>query len=433
MKRRNLANSNASYTINRLQGQRAETPKVTSTRFSVGFYLRNGLLTPEKECSIYMDLSYGRRRRLGFATGYFCLPADFDSSTGIVKGNDDMTRLLAMIKSKAIECYTDMKLTKRAIDLQIIKAYSLDIEIEGVPTATQCLERFWLEEIEGKRKVGDVENSTCRRLKAWNRHVSDFILERHGKRVALSAITPADAQACLLWLRDKKQHSNNVAMRIVSHFKRVLNFAVANEWIQRNPFLMFRRKMENKRQESLTVGELEAIKALKFASDVLEQVRDIFVFSCHTGLAYNELSSLTPAHIKVADDKLCIFQARDKTHKRTINEAYIPLGYDTLAILEKYRQHPVCLKKGVCLPVQANQRVNAYLKQIQHVAGIKKRLTTHTARRTFATHRINEGFAPVIVSAMMAHGDISTTMKYYAKVSPEAVVREFERVKTKNG
>ncbi|MEI7586466.1 site-specific integrase, partial [Runella sp.] len=202
-----------------------------------------------------------------------------------------------------------------------------------------------------------------------------------------------------------------------------------------NPFMMFRKKMENKRQESLTVEELNAIKEIKFASDVLDQVRDIFVFSCCTGLAYNEVSKLTPAHIKVADGKLCIFQARDKT-RRTNNEAYVPLGYDALEILNRYNEHPVCLRKGVCLPVQANQRVNAYLKQIQHLAGIKKRLTTHTARRTFANHRINEGFEAVVVSAMMAHSDVSTTMRYYAKVSPEAVVREFQRIrdtKTKNG
>lgn len=433
MKRRNLVNSKTSHAINRLDRQNSEKPRISSKQLNIGFVLRNAHLTPDEFCKIYIVLCYGSRRRLAYSSGLSCKPADFNSETGIIKGNPDATRLLAAMKAKASECGSDMRLTGRAIDLQIIKAYSLDIEIEGIPTVTECFDRFWNEVIQVQLKVGDIEPSTCRRLKAWQGHLLAFVLVRYGNRVALSTVTPADAQACLLWLREKKGHSNDVAMRIVSHFKRVLDFAVANEWIQRNPFMMFRKKMENKRQESLTVDELKAIKELKFASDVLEQVRDIFVFSCLSGLAYNEVSKLTPAHITPVNGKLCIIQARDKTRRKTNNAACVPLGYEALGILERYSTHPVCLKKGVCLPVQANQRVNAYLKQVQHVAGIKKRLTTHVARRTYATHFINEGGAVAILSASMAHSDISTTMRYYAKVSPEAVVREFQRIKTKNG
>lgn len=436
MKRRNLVNSKTSHAINRLDRPNSEMPRISSKQLNIGFVLRNAHLTPDEFCKIYIVLCYGSRRRLAYSSGLSCKPADFNSETGIIKGNPDATRLLAAMKTKASECGSDMRLTGRAIDLQIIKAYSLDIEIEGIPTVTECFDRFWNEVIQVQLKVGDIEPSTCRRLKAWQGHLLSFVLVRYGNRVALSTVTPADAQACLLWLRENKGHSNDVAMRIVSHFKRVLDFAVASEWIQRNPFMMFRKKMENKRQESLTIKEVEAIQNVKFASDVLDQVRDIFLFSCYTGLAYMEGSKLTPAHITDINGQHCIIQVRDKIRKRTNLPSIVPLGTEASEILERYRTHPVCLKKGVCLPVQANQRVNAYLKQIQQVAGIKKRLTTHTARRTFSTYYLNAGMPLTSVSAMLGHSDTATTTRHYTTVNPETVVRDFQSIrdnKTKNG
>lgn len=431
MKGHKLANSRISHTINRLDRQNAERKSVKRRRFHIGFVLRNAHLTPNEDCMIYVDLYYGSRHRLAYSTGFKSKPVNFDSSTGIIKGNPNDTRQLAAIKAKADECYTDMKLTGRVIDLQIIKAYSLDIEVEGIPTATECFNRFWMEIVEAQLKVGDVQESTCRGLKVKHAHILEFIEYRYGKRVALSTIVPADAQACLLWLKDNKKQSNDVAMRIVSHFKRVLDFALANEWIQRNPFIMFRKKMENKKGECLTPKEVEAIESAKFASDVLDQVRDIFLFQCYTSLAYQEVKSLIPALITEVSGHKCILQIRDKTIKKG-TPSIVPLGTEALEILERYRTNPICLSKGVCLPVQANQRINAYLKQIQHIAGLKKRLTTHVARRTAGTHYLNEGLPLTSVSAMLGHHDTSTTMRYYATVNPETVVRDFQSIRKNN-
>ncbi len=220
-------------------------------------------------------------------------------------------------------------------------------------------------------------------------------------------------------------------MRITAHFKTVLEFAMANEWIQRNPFMMFRKKMENKRQESLTLNEVAAIENAVFASDVLEQVRDFFLFSCYTGLAYNEVRTLSPSHITTVNGQHCIIQAREKIKEKTNQASIVPLGIEALEILERYREHPLSLKKGVCLPIQANQKVNTYLKHIQNITGLKKRLTTHVARRTAATYYLNEGMPLTSVSAMLGHSDTRTTTRHYATVNPETVVRDFQAIVNK--
>ncbi len=429
MKRPKLKNSPISHAVNRLEKQKAKkSTSVRSLRFEVTFFQRNSQSTPDKPCSIYAMFNYGSHKRLPFSTGISCKPQHFDASTATIKTNPQHSKVLTAIKTKANECFADLKLTGRPIDLQLIKAYALGMEIEGVPNVNQCLGIFWVEIIVAKHKLGDLKKGSFLKLRSWHTHLTDFIEERHGQRPTLTAIVPADAQACLLWLRNKKGLSNDVAMRITSHLKRVLEFATANEWIQRNPFMLFRKKMENKRQESLTPNEVAAIETAAFASDVLEQVRDFFLFQCYTGLAYKEVQTLTPAHITTVNGQNCIIQVREKIRKKTNQASVVPLSIEALEILERYREHPLSLKKGVCLPIQANQKVNTYLKQIQHIAGIKKRLTTHVARRTAATYYLNEGMPLTSVSAMLGHSDTRTTTRHYATVNPETVVRDFQAI-----
>lgn len=431
-KRVKIHNSQISHAVNRYARQNATKPKASKTvTFNVSFFQREARSRPHKKCAIYMRLYNGRINKEQFSVGISCKPCQFEQSTASIKDDPNGTKLLATIKAKAIECYTDLKLTNRPIDLRVIKAYALGDTIEGVPNIGECFQKFWNEVVENQLKAGELQVNTRRGLKVKHNHLLKFIEERHGSHAHLSIIVPADAQACVLWLKKNKDLSNDVAMRITAHFKRVLEYATANEWIQRNPFMLFRKKMENKRKESLTLKEVTAIENAVFASEVLNQVRDIFLFSCYTSLAYQELSTLSPSHITEVNGQSCILQVRDKIKNKTNLPSIIPLRSEALEILKRYRQHPVCIKKGVCLPVQANQKVNTYLKHIQHIAGLTKRLTTHVARRTAATLYLNDGMPITSVSAMLGHSDLRTTTQHYTTVNPETVVRDFQEVVSK--
>lgn len=112
-------------------------------------------------------------------------------------------------------------------------------------------------------------------------------------------------------------------------------------------------------------------------------------------------------------------------HRRKASSiSNIPLLPVPLAILEKYREHPVCIKKGCCLPVMCNQKMNSYLKEIADFCGIKKNLTTHMARHSFASQIcLSQGVPIETVSKAMGHRNISTTQRY-AKVTDEKVDRD---------
>ena len=132
-----------------------------------------------------------------------------------------------------------------------------------------------------------------------------------------------------------------------------------------------------------TDDELQTLMKKKFTIPRLELVRDIFVFACFTGLAFSDVATLSGENL--VQDNLgdwWIRKGRVKLeHRRKASSiSNIPLLPVPLAILEKYREHPVCIKKGCCLPVMCNQKMNSYLKEIADFCGIKKNLTTHVAR-----------------------------------------------------
>lgn len=152
----------------------------------------------------------------------------------------------------------------------------------------------------------------------------------------------------------------------------------------------------------------------KFEIERLERIRDIFVFSCYTGLAYIDIKNLKKAHIsKGFDNKLWINTKRQKTDVQTV----VPLLDVAQTILYKYKGLP----DGVLLPIPTNQKTNAYLKEIADVCGINKNLTFHLARHTFATTiTLSNGVPIETVSKMLGHTDIKTT-QIYARITNEKI------------
>jgi len=137
----------------------------------------------------------------------------------------------------------------------------------------------------------------------------------------------------------------------------------------------------------------------------LQQVQDMFIFCCYTGLAYQEMSALTEQHIKIGfDGNLWIEMYRQKTKSKIA----VPLLPKAKELLKQYNNE---------LPVISNQKFNSYLKEIAQVVGINKRITHHTARKTFASTVLLYNDVPMeIVSELLGHSSIKITQSYYTKV-----------------
>jgi integrase len=209
-------------------------------------------------------------------------------------------------------------------------------------------------------------------------------------------------------------------------FKRFTNVALTYGWLERNPFAGYTIKTREKERGYLTQDEIEAISAKNITIPRIEQVRDIFIFSCYTGLAYADVKKLTAEHLTNGiDGQKWIVTNRTKTDKRSA----IPLLPQALVILEKYKAH--IEQTGMLLPVLSNQRMNSYLKEVGDICGITKVLTFHLARHSFATSiALTNGVPIETVSKMLGHTNLKTT-QIYAKVVDTKISQDMERLKEK--
>lgn len=177
----------------------------------------------------------------------------------------------------------------------------------------------------------------------------------------------------------------------------------------------------------LTKGELERMSRKKFGVERLDQVRDVFLFSCYTGLAYVDVHQLKRSEIITGiDGGLWIHTHRQKTDALS----RIPVLLHALSIIKLYENHPECMVKDTLLPVMTNQKMNAYLKEIADLCRINKVLT-HIARHTFATTvTLNNGVSFETVAKMMGHTSIKTT-QIYAKVMNHKISSDMQQLQKK--
>src|SRR5690606_4221925 len=144
-----------------------------------------------------------------------------------------------------------------------------------------------------------------------------------------------------------------------------------NGWLDKDPFRNYTSRLKKVERPFLSKEELQKIASKEFGAERLEQVRDIFLFCCYTGLAYADVQKLNPNCIRPGVDGLdWIFVKRTKTGTPTS----VPLLPEALSILRRYQEHPQCLNAGRLLPVSSNQKMNAYLKEIADVCGINKKI-----------------------------------------------------------
>ena len=213
----------------------------------------------------------------------------------------------------------------------------------------------------------------------------------------------------------------------MKHTKIIL-ICIANGWLNNDPFVKYKPKVKAVRRDFITSDELYLMSKKKFFNDRIDQVRDIFLFSCYTGLAYADVKKLKSEEIITGHDgQKWIFTSRQKTD----TDSRIPLLPQAATIMHKYIDHPQCVEKGLLLPVLSNQKMNTYLKEIADVCGISKELTYHIARHTFATTvTLGNGVSIESVSKMLGHTNIRTT-QHYAKILDQQVSQEMVKLSKK--
>ncbi len=199
-------------------------------------------------------------------------------------------------------------------------------------------------------------------------------------------------------------------MKHLERFKKMLNLSIRLEWLVKNPFDNFQFRFEKNERQYLSKRELQLVETTEFTNSSLQKVKDVFIFSCYTGLSYIDLKELTIHQIiKGIDGSNWIYTKREKTDE-TVK---VPLLSQAQNIMDRYGDS---IKDEFLFPVFSNQKVNKYLKEIMLQLKIRKNITFHSARHTFATTvTLSNGVPIETVSKLLGHTKLSTT-QIYARV-----------------
>ena len=280
-----------------------------------------------------------------------------------------------------------------------------------------------------KLERGDICKSTFLRWKRCEKYLSEFLTHREGVAdIPIKKLTSGMIDDFEHFLRVNKENGNNAAVKYIRYLKKVTRVAIANKWLSEDPFINKRYTRTVANREALTEKEVKSIMALNLtALPRLEQVRDIFIFCCFTGLAFVDISTLTRNQIIEDEHGECWIR---KKRQKTDELSCIPLLDIPRRIADKYKNHPTVIAKGVVLPVISNQRMNSYLSEIATLAKVHKHLTTHIARHTFATVSLRNHVPLETISKMLGHSDIQTT-QIYAKMVEEAISEDMRKMRAK--
>ncbi len=260
---------------------------------------------------------------------------------------------------------------------------------------------------EAHKLIGkDFVEITWRRYETMKRYLGELIKQKYDvDDLPLSDFTGEVIRAYEVYLKTEKDLCQNTLIRYMKALKKITNRCIANDWIKNDPF--------------------DRIYNCNPGSKRREVIKDMFLMSAFTGLAFTDVSQLTDEHIVTDNDgNKWIRKPRQKT-KQMSN---IPLLDVPLAIIEKYRGDKKAAKKGVLLPIPCNQVMNRYLKEIAEICKINKHLTMHTARHTYATLCLSQGVSLKNVSQMLGHASVKMTERY-ARVLDSSILRDINAIR----
>lgn len=382
---------------------------------SVKFFARTSRANEEGKAPVHMRIQIGIQR-LDMHTKIYVSPEDWSSQGGIIKSNcNDAKRVNKQLEGFKLKAFD----------------YQRELMTEGKEVTMDNMKAKWYgTSLERPRMLMDVFKQHNEQMKALvNSEFSPLTLERYETSfrhtqaymkwkfkvddIDIKKLNYEFISDYEFWLKSKRKCDHNTSVKYLSNFKKIVHICIKNGWLERDPFVGFKMTKREVERPFLVQEELKRIIDKQFVATRMNQVKDIFIFCCYTGLAYADVEKLTREEITTGiDSEKWIWTSRQKTDTAT----RIPLLSQALEILDRYKDDPQCAIKGRLLPVLSNQKMNTYLKEIADACDITKKMTFHTARHTFATTvTLSNGVPIETVGKMLGHRNLKTT-QHYARI-----------------
>jgi site-specific recombinase XerD len=402
-----------------------------SQSFQLLFFLKQSRSRVKGPQMIYLRITVaGQRAEL--STQRSCDPAKWNTGAGRLHGTKAEVRslnaYLDTLQAKVYEAHRVLWEKGETITATALKQHVKG----GHEQQRLILEIFEKHNEKLAQLVGrDFSPATLKRYKTSLEHTRHFIFWKYKlPDLEITRLNYEFIAEFAFWLKTVRHCNHNSTMKYLGNFKKIVLLCIKSGWLLRDPFAGFKLSKREVERPYLSEGELQQMAAKTFPSERLGYVRDVFLFSCFTGLAYADVKKLQRTEITTGvDGSPWIFTHRQKTH----TSSRIPLLPFSLSILEKYKDHPQCVREGRLLPLLSNQKMNAYLKEIAEVCGIQKKLTFHIARHTFATTvTLTNGVPIETVSRMLGHKNLRTT-QHYAKILDQKVGEDMQLLRQKLG
>ncbi len=398
-------------------------PQLLNIRFS--FLCRSTRSNADGKNLIVLRVSYRSERRDLF-TGLYCNSKDWDASLGRLKHlNKQASALnnnLELIKRKAHDTFEQFKYSGLDFTLDEL----LD-KLKGKEERPMLLMDYLEEEkTRIQKRLGvDITPATCDKYKRSAAHVQHFLLtEFKVKNYALQRLDGPFLEKYFQYLRATRGISHNTAVKYVVFFKTILMPAIRSGAVKNDAFWEVKLKQKPVFKGYLTREEIDQLTQVTLASKDLDRIRDIFLFSCYTGLAYSDVKQLSRHHI-LKDGEGDGYFIR-KPRQKTGQESIIPLLSAARRILQKYSLTPDF--RDFHWHVSANQKMNQRLKTIGAEAKLSKELHMHLARHTFATTiTLSNGVPIESVSSMLGHASLKQT-QHYAKIISKKLQGDMQKI-----
>ncbi len=384
----------------------------TSATFSILFWI-NTSRTKENQAELYARITVNQKR-VNFSLKRKAEINSWNKYKSRVKPSDPnatlTNRYLNQVQNQLFQCYQELKAENQLITPQAIKARYFG-EDQNHKTLNELM-TYHNETMRNK-----LNEATMRHYKTSQNYLKKFVKTHYkSSDIFLKDLNYAFVINFEMFLRTYKPRDHqrkighNTIMKHIQRLRKMVTMAYHLEWIDRDPFIRFKPTFEKHQREFLNETELQRIE--NFSSDFkrLILVKDLFIFSCYTGIAYVDIMHLTKDNILIGiDGNKWIITKRQKTG----NPIKIPILDKAQKLIDKYKNNIRADVTGTLFPVLSNQKLNSYLKEIADICGIKKNLTFHMARHTFATTvTLTNGVPIETVSKLLGHTKLATTQIY---------------------
>ncbi len=363
-------------------------------------------------CPIYCRITINKQRR-EFSIGYNVLPSHWKKQRVLSK-----YYMSEQINLKMKEITADLHSIHNSLDMEEITAERIRNEYCAINNRTIKMREIAQSYLATQKKRTTFTKNPLSKssYNTYRNMVYKFLswLESVGQK-------NLEAENINVLFMDRyrshlmSHHSHNFSVKCMAKIKELFAFAEKEELIEQNNLSHWeipKRKFDE--VAYLTDDELQRIEKLKCStSKVLEKVRDLFVFQAYTGLGYDDMYNVDHSCFRVENGDCWLEMKRGKTDQLAV----IPFLPKAKVIWDKYEGK---------LPKISNQSYNMYLKNIGELIGSKNDITTHMARRTFATSMNNKGVSTEVVALCLGHSNTRTTERYYLRLNHSRVLREFK-------